>query len=358
MSHAELAQLSGAGSVATFPLMQNGRPLGALTLQRAAGYRFDAPSVELLEGLASMVGPLIELQLGQQRSLPIHAADSVKEFWGKLAGPRHGGLKFGFLALALLAGFLAFASGSYRVAADARIEGKIQRALTAPFQGYVRESKHRAGDVVKKGDVLARLDDRDLRLDRARLVALNEQLDKQFREAMAGRDRAKVLIVSAQADQARAQLDLVEEQLARVELVAPFDGVVVSGDLSQAHGAPLERGQVLFEIAPLDAYRAVLQVDEHDVAFISPGQRGEMVLASMPGDRFPFEVKQLTPVNTSKDGRNYFRVEAQFDTVVGARLRPGMEGVAKIVVQEQRLIWIWTRNLVNWARLKFWTWLP
>lgn len=358
MSHAELAQMSGAGGVATFPLIQNGRQLGALTLQRAAGFRFDAPSVELLEGLASMVGPLIDLQRARSRSLPVHAADSVKGFWGKLVGPHHGGFKFGFAALVLLGVFLVFATGDYRVSADARIEGEIQRALTAPFQGYVRESRHRAGDIVKKGDVLARLDDRDLQLERTRLTALNEQLSKQYREAMAGRDRTKVLIVSAQADQARAQLALVEEQLGRVALVAPFDGVVVSGDLSQAHGAPLERGQVLFEIAPLDAYRVVLQVDEHDVAFLKAGQRGEMVLSSMPGNRLPIEVRKVMPVNTSKDGRNYFRVEAQFDVAAGARLRPGMEGVAKVAVDERRLIWIWTRNLVNWVRLKLWTWSP
>jgi len=358
MCHAELAQRCGAGGIATVPLIQNGRQLGALTLQRAAGFRFDAPAMELLEGLASMVGPLVDLQRARQRSLPVHAADSVKGIWGKLAGPRHGGFKFGFLALGLLAGFLVFATGNYRVSADARIEGEIQRALTAPFQGYVRESSHRAGDLVKKGEVLARLDDRDLQLERSRLVALNEQLDKQYREAIAGRDRAKVLIVSAQTDQARAQLALVGEQLARIALVAPFDGVVVSGDLSQAHGAPLERGQVLFEIAPLDSYRVVLQVDEHDIAFVTPGLRGEMVLASMPGARLAFEVKNVTPVSSSKDGRNTFRVEAQFDAAAGARLRPGMEGVAKVAVEERRLIWIWTRNLVSWARLKLWTWLP
>jgi multidrug resistance efflux pump len=212
--------------------------------------------------------------------------------------------------------------------------------------------------VVKKGETLARLDDRDLQLERARLTALNEQLGKQYLEAMAGRERAKTVIVSAQADQAKAQLALVDEQLARIALVAPFDAIVVSGDLSQSYGAPLERGQVLFELAPLDAYRVALQVDEHDVAFVKPGQRGEMVLASMPGERFGFQVRTVTPVNTSKDGKNFFRVEAQFDASAGARLRPGMEGVAKVSVDEQRLIWIWTRGLVNWLRLKAWTWLP
>jgi hypothetical protein len=65
----------------------------------------------------------------------------------------------------------------------------------------------------------------------------------------------------------------------------------------------------------------------------------------------------VTPVSTSEDGRNYFRVEAKMDR--GAeRLRPGMEGVGKIEVGERRLIWIWTRSLTDWLRLQLWSWLP
>ena len=46
---------------------------------------------------------------------------------------------------------------------------------------------------------------------------------------------------------------------------APFDGVLVSGDLSHSVGAPVERGEVLFELAPLDDYLVVLEVPEAEV---------------------------------------------------------------------------------------------
>ena len=55
--------------------------------------------------------------------------------------------------------------------------------------------------------------------------------------------------------------------------------------------------------------------------------------------------------------RNYFRVEAQLQSEAG-RLRPGMEGVGKISVEERKLIWIWTRSLVDWVHLMAWSWLP
>jgi hypothetical protein len=45
----------------------------------------------------------------------------------------------------------------------------------------------------------------------------------------------------------------VEEHLERAQLRAPFESLIVSGDLSQSIGAPVERGKVLFEVAPLEA---------------------------------------------------------------------------------------------------------
>jgi hypothetical protein len=357
-AHAELGQLSGASGIVTLPLMHSGRQVGAITLERAPGFRFDAPAVELLEGLAAMLGPLVDLRLVQQRSLPTHAADSARQVRDRLLGPRHGAFKFGVLALSALFAFLVFGTGSYRVSADARIEGEVQRALTAPFQGYVREALHRAGDTVKRGEPLARLDDRDLKLERVRLQAQREQYLRQYREMMAKRERAQVSIVSTQIQQVEAQFALIEEQLLRVELVAPFDGVVVSGDLSQSLGAPLERGQVLFEVATLDAFRVALQVDERHIADIRLGQRGELVLSSLPGSRQIFTVSKITPVNTARDGRNFFRVEGELPSGTAARLRPGMEGVAKVEVDERRLISIWTREILTWIRIKIWAWTP
>jgi multidrug efflux pump subunit AcrA (membrane-fusion protein) len=157
--------------------------------------------------------------------------------------------------------------------------------------------------------------------------------------------------------QAAAQLALIEEQLARTAMTAPFDSVIVSGDLSQSLGSPVERGQVLFELAPLDGYRIVLKVDERDIAHVALGQRGELAVTAMPGEAVPFTVTSITPVNLAEEGRNYFRVEARVEGE-GARLRPGMAGVGKIYVEERKLVWIWTRSLTDWVRLTLWSWLP
>jgi hypothetical protein len=62
-------------------------------------------------------------------------------------------------------------------------------------------------------------------------------------------------------------------------------------------------------------------------------------------------------VTTSREGRNFFRVEARLDGA-SERLRPGMEGVAKIAIEDRKLVWIWTHKAQNWLRLFLWTWLP
>jgi multidrug resistance efflux pump len=191
-----------------------------------------------------------------------------------------------------------------------------------------------------------------------KLLSQRDQYNRQYREAMGKRERAQAQIVSAQIAQAEAQLGLIEEQLERTVMTAPFDGFIVSGDLSQRLGSPVERGQVLFQVAPLDSYRVVLQVDERDIAHVSTGQRGELTVSSIPGERFGFEVRKITPVNTAREGGNFFRVEAALLAEPGARLRPGMQGVGKIYVDERKLVWVWTRGFVDWLRLWIWSWLP
>ena len=101
----------------------------------------------------------------------------------------------------------------------------------------------------------------------------------------------------------------------------------------------------------------ILEVDESEISEIKTHQPGTLLLASLPGESLSLVVKKTTPVSEAREGRNYFRVEAQL--VEGsARLRPGMEGVAKISVDRRRLIWIWTHKLFEWLRMWTWSWWP
>jgi multidrug resistance efflux pump len=210
---------------------------------------------------------------------------------------------------------------------------------------------------VRAGEILATLDNRDLKLEQLKWSSQKEQYSKQYNVAMAQRNAAQVKITAAQVAQADAELALVEDQLARTHVRAPIDGVIVSGDLSQSIGAPAERGQVLFEVAPLDAYRVVLQVNEREAAEVAVGQRGKIALSAFPTRPLPFTVQKITPVSAAREGLNYFRVEAAMDQAP-SQLRPGMEGVGKIDIAQRHLIWIWTHGAMDWLRLLVWSWWP
>jgi RND family efflux transporter MFP subunit len=353
--HTELSRQHGAPAVCTAPFAYAGEIIGAITLERPAP--FDRDARDLVEALGGLGGPVLELTRREDRSLASKARDAARDALGAIIGPRHLGLKLGLVAALIAVAILAKAEGDFRIAGMATIEPVVRRAAVAPFNGYIAEAPARAGDVVRRGQLLVKLDDRDIQLERLKWTSQLEQLSRQHGQALATRNSAQVVIVSAQLDQARAQVALLDDQLARMRITAPFDGIVVVGDLSQSLASPVERGQVLYEIAPLDAYRLIVQVDERDVASVAPGQHGTLVLTGAPGSHLRFTVEKVTPVSTAKESRNYFRVEAKLDQGLD-RLRPGMEGIGKVDVDRRLWAWIWTRQIIDWARLQLWTWLP
>jgi RND family efflux transporter MFP subunit len=274
-----------------------------------------------------------------------------------LIGPQHVALK---LTTAGVLGFLLFclvAKGEYRVSAKTVLEPVVQRAAVAPFNGFIREAPVRAGALVEAGQLLCLLDDRELKLERLKSLGRAEELRKESNKAMAEQKASQVEIVSAQLHQVEAEIALYDDQLARTRVVAPFNGIVVTGDLSQQLGAPVDKGKVLFEVAPLDAYRLIVEVDERDIADVRAGQTGTLMLSAFPSETIPFTVETVTPVSTAKEGRNFFRVESQFEKPHD-RLQPGMEGAGKVSIDRRRLIWTWTHQVTDWIRLALWSWLP
>ncbi len=354
-AHAELCRRHGAAFACTVPLADGGRAVGAITLERAGP--LDRAALDLVEQIAGLVGPLLEARRREDRPLAAKAGEDVAERWRRLVGPGHLVLKAAALGTGLVLGFLTLATGTYRVTAQTTVEGTVQRAVVAALEGYIASAEKRAGDVVSAGDVLATLEDRDLVLEQRKWTGQRDQLAKEYRSAFAGHDASQVRILRAQLDQAEAELALIAEQLARTRMVAPFDGILVSGDLTQSLGSPVERGQVLFEVAPLESYRLILEVDERDVSRVRVDQRGQLALSAIPGARLAFAVDAVTPVASAEDGRNFFRVEARLEGEAPP-LRPGMEGVAKVEIGERRLLWIWTHRLVDAVTLWAWSWWP
>lgn len=349
--------MNGSKAICTVPFSDNGRVTGAMTLERGDEQPFTEEEVSLCEYAGTLIGPVLEAKRREDRWIGAKVWDSVRGLAGNLLGAGHLVLKTAALALTALMLFFTFATGDYRITAPAALEGTVQRAVTAPQDGFIAAAQVRAGDLVREHQELVALEDKDLRLEKVQWEGQREKHVREYSKALADRDRAQVRILGAQVEQAEARVALLSEQLARARITAPFDGVVVSGDLSQSLGAPVSRGEVLFEIAPLHSYRVILKVDERDISRVQVGQSGGLALAGLPGEQLTVQVEKVTPVASAEDGRNMFRVEAALESTSSA-LRPGMEGVAKIDVEERNLFWIWTHELTYWLRLWLWSWWP
>ncbi|MCA0921685.1 HlyD family efflux transporter periplasmic adaptor subunit [Pseudooceanicola nanhaiensis] len=355
-AQAVLARQHGPSAVVTLPVMVGDLYHGAITVERPEERPYSEEEIAFLDLAAALVGPVLWEKRQNDKWLIFKVFDSVGHQFTRLFGPGHAGRKLAVLALAGLTALFATWTAPYRVAADARVEGAVQRVLVAPFDGFLRTAPVRAGDRVAEGALLAEMDDRDLTLERLRWMAERRQKALEYDRAIGEQNRAEAEIIRAQVAQADAQLRMIDASLERARLTAPFDGVVVAGDQSQNIGGSVTRGTVLYEIAPEGDYRVVMKVPESRISEIAPGQRGELVVTALPGTAYPFEVTAVTPVAEAAEGRNTFRVEAVLDDP-GADLGPGMQGVAKVDTAEQLMIRIWTRDLADWARLTWWGWV-
>ena len=148
-----------------------------------------------------------------------------------------------------------------------------------------------------------------------------------------------------------------KQQLARTQLRAPLDGLVISGDWSRSLGVPVSRGQLMFEIAPPGEYRVAIEVSDREISQIAVGQPGELILSALPRRPVRLSVTGVTTLAAEETKVPVFRVEAML-AEAAPDIRPGMEGTAKVTAGERQRWWIWTHALTDWLRLQLWRWLP
>ena len=94
-------------------------------------------------------------------------------------------------------------------------------------------------------------------------------------------------------------------------------------------------------------------VPEDEIYDIEVGQEGYLATASYPAQRIKFRVERINPIAEVVNQRNVYKVRVQLLQTY-PWMRPGMEGVAKVSVGKRRYVWIWTRKIVNWVRMKLW----
>ncbi len=355
LAQANLCSRHGADAVCTVPLVASGEIVGALTIERNGTRGFERAEVALFEQVATFLAPILHLKRRAELPLTTRLVESMADGRRRLLGPRSRAWPAAFAVALVVLIAAVFIPADHRVTAPARLEGATQRVLAAPIDGYIAKVHARPGEFVLDGQPLVELDDKELVLERRKWEAEAAQVEKQYSEALAKEDRPQIMIQQAKLLQAKTQIGVIDEQLDRIRLKSPYDGVVIEGDLTQSLGAPVKRGDVLLTVAPRGQYRVSVEVDERDIGFVRAGQTGRLVLAALPEGAAEIAVRRVTPIATAKDGRNYFVVEAELDRPDSA-MQPGLEGVAKIEVGERGLLWVIGHRFVDWLRITLWTW--
>jgi multidrug efflux pump subunit AcrA (membrane-fusion protein) len=219
--------------------------------------------------------------------------------------------------------------------------------------------------VVADKTVLGTLDTAPLRLE---LASDQGELTGYLKQASAAMRDGKTVdaqIAEAQADKTRAHIRLLEYEIRQGTLLSPLSGTVVKGDLKRQIGAPVKKGDVLFEVAPLEKLRAVLSVPEDEIADVIEADHkaraegkeagGSLATARHPERHIDFVVERINPVAEVVTDHNVFKVRVRLVDAGDVNwLQPGMQGSAKVDIEKKHYAWIWSRRLVDWVRMQLW----
>ncbi len=351
---ARLSDQQGPSTVCSMPLRHGGEVQAVLTVERPREQPFDVESVESMRLTTDLVTARMVNLHEHDRWFGAKAARSVRKGAAAMVGPKHTWAKLLVLGVVGLIVFLIFAKGEYSVRAPFVLQSITRQRVPAAFDGILESVQADLGEQVRKGQVLATLETAELEADQDRLEAQLRGLESKYASLLAQfTDSAEAAVVQAQADEVRAQIAMRKLQIEKASLLAPLDGYVILGDLKQQIGLAVKRGDVLFEVAPVQDLRAELEVDEKDVHELREAQDGELATAGDPATRVPFVVESISPAAEMVSDRNVFKVRVRIVRGSG-RMYPGLTGVAHVEVEPRRYAWIWSHRVVNWLRLKLW----
>jgi membrane fusion protein, multidrug efflux system len=218
-----------------------------------------------------------------------------------------------------------------RINLPGNIEAWTALSLLSKLNGTIEEVLVREGQKVKKGDILARIDDDDYRIavDRAKsayeLAKAEYERDKAIYAKgvipTAELDTNKTRMDTARADYANAQL-----QLSRCVVTAPMQGVVRKLDAKV--GLQLSVGDPIGEILEIDRLKAVVGIPESDVTAVRGLDAVDISLQAL-GDKVVAGKVHFLASSPDTVAR-LFRLELAIDNS-GGEILPGMFFRADVV---------------------------
>ncbi len=363
----------GGNVVMSIPLRRRDEIVGVLTLEFPPRMAVDGQAETGLAVAAELLAPQLFDRYENDRNIFVKTGHSIHNAAKLAIGPKHMGVKLIIAAVLALGTFVALYKPTYRVRSSFVLNAKEHRSICAPFDGSLDQVFFKPGDAVKKGQILAQMRTIDMRMKMGSLLKQVYSKEVEMKKANQEGKGGEREIARYQRDEAQKQVDLLDYQIGQANLVAPFDGVLLKGDLYERLGAPAKLGDVLFEIAQSEeghperiAVEAEIQISERDIQEVRKfafnrqqsglSERafdGELSTTSFPDKDHKFKITRIVPLGVPKEGENVFQVYGELSETP-EWMHPGLAGEARVEIEKRRLVWIWTHRLTDWLRLKLW----
>jgi membrane fusion protein, multidrug efflux system len=215
------------------------------------------------------------------------------------------------------------------------IEALEAITVVSEIDGAVKALPFKEGGFLRRGDLIAQLDDAQLAAELARAEALRAQSKSTY-------DRVKSVVdqgagapqdlddASAALKVADANLQLAQARYAKTKIIAPFDGTVGARKVSV--GTFLRAGQPITELANIDAIRVTFSAPERFVARLSTGAEVTVSTTAFAGYALKGTIVVIEPMIdlTTRSARVVARVQN-----VGRKFRPGMSANVSAVLGER-----------------------
>jgi membrane fusion protein (multidrug efflux system) len=229
---------------------------------------------------------------------------------------------------------VARGSAAEIVYATGSVEPETWSRSTPLVRGRIVERCRCEGKTVKRGDLLARLDDKEAVATLNDLRALEEFQHREFErqaQLLARGVATSQAYQRAESDLARirAQIAAQSQRLEYYKIVSPMDGTVLKEDGEV--GDMVEPGTILYRIGLEKPLWVVAEVNEEDIPRVQVGQKALLRTDAFANQVLPGLVRQITPAGDPIAKTFRVRIGLPDDTP----LRVGMSVEANIVSREK-----------------------
>src|SRR5574341_204377 len=223
-----------------------------------------------------------------------------------------------------------------RFAAVGTLEAVNAITVVSQIDAVVLEIPFEEGSLLTKGDLIAQLDDAQLQSKKDLAQALRDQKKISY-------DRVKALVeqklaatqelddVSAALKIAEADLALIQAQLSKTRIVAPFTGLV--GTRRVSPGTFLRSGDPITDLAQIDELRLIFFAPERYLPELKPGAQVTVSTTAYPGYELKGRINVVEPV--VDPSTRSVKITARVGNS-NLRFRPGMSADVLAVLSERK----------------------